>query len=287
MKRVSENFRKNIKKPDKFQIIGTLVLDYLYRHRIKIALIVAVIVVVGVGMIFGSYLLSRIEKQRAEELAKINKELLDEEINIQNQKKQIQQSLNKIEETLNSNNSDKNKKLTKKALLKLKEEKDQYLQQLEALKVNYDKYIPLYNQYFNKYKNYTQGWGAGIKLVSMLIDKGELDKAQNILSTIENLSKNNKFYQYYTNYLQGDLLFELGKYDEALALIDKVIALAPVDLKADCLLKKAYFLLKLDKKDEVLNILDLIMKDYTGTEEYSSAVALKMLVQRNVNLLKK
>ncbi len=271
-----KNFYKQLKAPDAFQVKALRAIKSLENHKKALVVVAGGIALVILGF-FGFGQWKNFERNKLRnELGTAEKEYRAELTVADTKIKAIQDkatSLTKEKEALEKD-SEKNKDAIEKKSQEIKDLQSQ----VEKIKPDHSKSKDLYAKFYNKYPTKPEGFWAGMRYATFLMENKKPEEAKTILQAIVGNAKDYPIYE-----IQGRLallaaLEDLKSYDEAIALTDDLIKIVPKDIKPRILLAKGRMLIEQKKNPEATAALENLIKDHSSSHEADVARAYKAMI---------
>lgn len=275
MKKKTSNknsFRKEIKAPDAFQVKAIEGMSLIEKNKkviISAGVSLIALVTISIGVEFWQ---NRSEKELKKQMAIAEKVYFDELKETDEKRKSIQKQIEGLKSSDKDNKKDSND-ADKEQLKKLEKT-------LEEIEPVHDESIEAFKKFYDAHQKKPEGFVAGMKYASLIVKKGKFSEAKKVLSNIVSSSTGWPLFQIHGRLSLMSIQEDLKELDQAVLTADKLILIAPQDLKGKVMIAKTRILLEANKKDEAIKTLDLLLKDYPASPEAENARSLKAIIER-------
>jgi len=272
---------KELRKPDQFQVQVMSGMDWLQANIKPIMAGVVTLVVIAVSFFGWRFWQDSQTNSQQTELALVELEFLKESEAADKQRELLQKQIEALEAKAGTP-ADPAAASDTPALVALSAE-DQLAKtvaeaQLTAIKADHTASAAAYRSFHQKYPDSPEGWMAGLRAVSVMLEKREFPAARDLLAAIVAQSKNDEFYQIQGRLAYVGVLEELGEFDQALAETERLLELANEDLKPQMLLVKGRIQYLKNTKPEAIATLDTIIEQHATSPEAQKARAMRALL---------
>ena len=262
--------QKELKGPDQFQLTMFHVIEWARKHTREIAYVVVPILVIILGGLTWQYVQNSRSEARRNALALIDIDYHKELEAVEKQREELRKDLMKLDETKPADAKADAKKDDKKkadkdpaALAQRKVIEDK----IKALQPDHQKSMEKYKAYANSNKDNPEGWVAGLRAASILLDMNKADEARPLLADIISRSTKSKLHQIQARLLAMAMNEDAGKFEDALKDAEALEAIAGDDLKPQVLLAKGRIqMLKKDSEAAKATFNQLVEKFGTSPE---------------------
>lgn len=263
--------QKELKAPDQFQTRMLHVIYMLDRYKIHLILVaVAVVLVVGGWFGFVHYQDTQAEK-RLSALAEVEDVFAKEAEVVDGKQAEISKKISELE--LVAKKGQKDAKLDPQT----EKKKAELEKEMAAIKPNHEKSLKEYQAFYEKFKNEKEGWVAGLKAASILIDMKKFEPARDLVAKIMKSSLKNPFYQVQTRMLYISIQEELGDYKSAISEADVLLGLVGDEEKPKVLLMKGRLQYFNGAKEDASSTFATIIEKHASSPEAKTAQAMQNL----------
>ncbi len=271
--------QKDLKRLDHFQVIGFRFLNWLLSSKTPLTAAALIVILTIVAFASWSIWTSKTLENRRNELAGIEKLYGDEAGKIEEKAEALRQELQTLEKLKELNPADK-KAIDAGTKDPIADRRQAIEAEINSMKADHSESLAKFRAYHEKNLNYREGSLAGMRAVSILLERGEKADAEKILLSIVAKSKDDVFYQYQTRMSLIGLWLDAARYDEAIKAADEMIALTKDDkaLKAQALLVKGNVMVSKGDKAAALGVYDLLIQDFPDSREAKRAQSLKAIL---------
>lgn len=266
-----KNLRKSLKGPDKFQKSVSGSLSWLYKHRVLIGSLTGIMLVIMFALIGYQFYYESQADKRGHALAKVEKVYQDETQEIDKQRQAINKEISQLRKDLEKKeNGSKKNQIEEKITALEKQQKE--------LKADHSESLKQFESFFEKYKNYPEGWVAGMRAVSILLGQANYAQARDTLTKILSKSKDSRFYQLQGRLVLVNVLEEMKEYDQALTHTEILLKQASEELKPKVLLAKSRILMQKNDREQARSTLDELISKHSESPEARKAQNMKSLL---------
>lgn len=268
--------QKDLRRPDRFQSAGLAILAKIMQNKQWMLGLVAGILGIVILLAAWSFWQHKVGGQRRDSLASIEKAYAGELKKADDQRQEIQTQLDKLEAADAPKDvapgADANSPpLNAESLMK----KLELESRIKQIKADHSDSLPKFREFFANNQTSPEGWLAGMRASSILIERREFPVAKEVLQGVMTASKGSAFYQIQSRMALVGLLEEEKDFDGAVKLIDEVLPLAQNDgLKAQALWIKANALQLKGDKVACESVYKEIVEKYPTSRESGRAKAM-------------
>jgi|GEM_PF-906347 len=278
---------KKIKGPDAFQLRLISLFDWGMKNRKMVGLMLLPLVgVVVVGFAWQWYSGYRTDK-RLDSLAAVEDVYMQELFDSGKKREEIQKKIDALPLTppVPAAADPKAPKSADEKTAAKPAENPQIIAQRKLLEVERDgikpdhsKSLEQFKKYFEGHKGTAEGWLAGMRAVTILIEQQKESEARPIVEAVAKESITAPIFQIQSRMILIGLNEDAGNFDAALKDAEVLIGLADDELKPKVLLAKGRIqLLKEAKADAKATLDDLIVK-HANTPEAQKARSMLALI---------
>lgn len=260
---------KKLKGPDAFQSAMYDLLAWFKGHKSLVALAFIPILLIVIGTIGWNIFAQQSKGKRLTQLAAIETKYSDEEAAADKQRDALRKQLEALPKPPAAKDKADPAKDPKREELE---------KQVRAIKADHQGSLVAYREFYGKNQANAEGWMAGMKASSILLDDGKLAEAKDILAPIVQKSVGVKFYQTQGRVVLINVLEDLGEFDAGIKEADTLFSLAEDQIKPAALLVKGRLLLNKNQKEEAKAVLDQIIEKHAAAPEADKARGLKALL---------
>jgi predicted negative regulator of RcsB-dependent stress response len=275
---------KELKRPDRFQDIGTHLINYVVNNMGRVALMlspVILIAVVGYGVYGWKNL--QASKRRAE-LAKIFTMQMAEQEDVSKKTESMQKEIESLRNTKGEPEKnaatkpgdkpdDTKAKATQpsaESLLKIAEIEAK----IKNLKPDNGPSAQKFKEYYESNKSSAEGWTAAMSYASYLLKHNKLDEAKTIAGEVVKASISHKFFQMQSRFMMAGILIDQNQLDEALKEADTLMGIAGEEAKSMVMMLKSEILYFKKDYATARPILKEIIEKHGSTREAQLARSL-------------
>ena len=249
---------------DAFQNAAARILNIFNEQR-KTLVLIAIPIVLAIGAGYGwKYAMNRQESTRRAGLDEILSMMSKADQDAAKQKDNVTKKVEDLKKTDPIANKD--------AISKLEAE-------VKGIKSNYGEALPKLTEFYQKNKDKTEGWNAGMVVAKQFLEEKKFEEAKNITEAIAKSSINLKLYQMQARFVLVGIYEELGQFDLAIEQENLLEGLVSEDLIPAAKLAKARTLILKNSNEEAKAALQGIVDKHASTSEAQKARAYLTLLK--------
>jgi hypothetical protein len=148
----------------------------------------------------------------------------------------------------------------------------------DGIKPDHSKSLEQFKKYFEGHKDTAEGWMAGMRAVSILLEQQKEADARPIVESVAKDSITSPIFQIQSRMILIGLNEDAGNFDAALKDAEVLIGLADEELKPKVLLAKGRIQMLKDAKTEAKATLDDLIVKHANTPEAQKARSMLALI---------